>query len=163
MSFITAVQQVPKIVVSENMKSTEYQEPEESIVDRYFDDRGYLDQLYAKDLPFEVKRIYLTMTRKGIIRGMHGHKKEWKVLFVIKGTIKLVAELMDKKKYNKITRILSDYRNVMLIIPPGWYHGYTPLTEEARVVIMSSATLEESKKDDFRLVPLKEDFEVINR
>jgi dTDP-4-dehydrorhamnose 3,5-epimerase-like enzyme len=145
------------------MKSAEYQEPEVGGVLRYIDDRGYLDQLYAQDLPFKIKRIYSTLTRKGIIRGMHGHKKEWKALFIIQGTVKVVTEAMSKNKYTKQSTILSDDEGRMVIIPPKWYHGYMPLTDEAIVMIISSATLEESKNDDFRLVPLKEDFEVINR
>ncbi|MDI6855535.1 MAG: WxcM-like domain-containing protein [Candidatus Thermoplasmatota archaeon] len=139
------------------------EEPKTKDLFRHIDDRGVLDMIFNLDLPFDVKRIYTTINKKGIIRGMHGHRNEWKAFYCFKGAIKIVASHMDKDEIKGF--ILDEMKPQLFILPKNYYHGYTSLSEEARVVILSSATLEDSKKDDHRLEPkgFKEYFEVVDR
>ena len=44
---------------------------------RHVDDRGVLTQTFGDD--FKPKRCYEIKDRAGVIRGMHGHKKESKL------------------------------------------------------------------------------------
>jgi len=142
-------------------------EPYITDLKRFIDDRGVLDQVYENigipEHAFAIKRIYFTKTYKGTIRGMHGHKKEWKAFYVTKGMIKIMTVPIEKPCSKQSTFILSDMKPQVLIIPPGYYHGYTPLTDKARVLILSNATLEESQADDYRIAPIEELFKVENR
>ena len=140
---------------------------------RFVDDRGILDQLFNLDLPnsfpFGVKRIYTTVSNKGIIRGMHGHQREWKAFYVANGMVKFVVYKMGEEPdllgYETKTFVLSDAKPQLFILPPGYWHGYMSLTENARIIILSSASLEETKKDDHREDPekFKWEFEVKGR
>jgi len=146
---------------------------------RFIDDRGMLDQIYEDtgtfedDVPFPIKRIYFTKTYRGTIRGMHGHKEEWKAFYVTKGMIKIVAypmaltvpesSIVGGNLTKQLTFTLSDMKPQILIIPPNCYHGYMPLTDKARVLILSNATLKESQEDDYRIAPIEELFKVENR
>ena len=164
-----------------NGKDEILEKEEPKIVDlfRHIDDRGILDQIFNSDLPFQIKRIYTTISNKAVIRGMHGHQKEWKALYVSKGLIKIVVFPFDainqKNSMNsnvvnfdeKLLRVftLSDMKPQLLIVPSRHYHGYTSLDKESRLIILSNLSLEETKKDDYRLDPkfFKKYFEVINR
>ena len=136
---------------------------------RFVDDRGILDQIFNADLPFPVKRIYTTISNKGIIRGMHGHKKEWKAFYIANGMVKFVVYKMGEEPdllgYETKTFVLNDAKPQLFVLPPGYWHGYMSLTENARIIILSNASLEETKKDDHRENPekFKYDFEVKGR
>lgn len=135
-------------------------------LNRFVDDRGVLDALFNDDLPFTAKRAYFIITPRGVIRGMHGHKAEWKALYVTAGHMKVVVSDMQLTHCNTFS--LSDKLPQLLVIPNNLYHGFMSLSEETRVLILSSATLDESKKDDYRLSPHKnemimESFKVVDR
>ncbi len=121
---------------------------------RFVDDRGTLDMIFNSDLPFEIKRVYTTVNQLGVIRGMHGHKIEWKAFYVSSGSVKIViAPMEDPKPESSNSFVLSETKPQLFILPPGFYHGYVSLTPESRIIIFSSATLDETKKDDHRLDP----------
>jgi len=153
----------------------EIKEPKVIDIFRHVDDRGTLDMIFNSDLPFCVRRIYCTMSRKKVIRGMHGHLNEWKAFYVLKGSIKIVAQPMKLVEHkSKLLSIgvgepkefvLSDTKPQIFILPPGYFHGYCSLTPEARVVILSSVTLKETKLDDHRIDPgpYRKYFEVKSR
>jgi dTDP-4-dehydrorhamnose 3,5-epimerase len=122
---------------------------------RFVDDRGTLDQVFNSDLPFGIKRIYTTVSNKGVIRGLHGHHNEWKTFYVSKGSIKIITFRMPEPEIESDIKIfvLNETKPQILILPPNFYHGYVSLSDESRVIIFSSATLEETKKDDHRVEP----------
>lgn len=128
---------------------------------RHVDDRGLLDMIYNNDLEFYIKRIYITINKKGVIRGMHGHKKEWKAFYVLSGSLKIVTLHMDTKEVKEF--VLNDMKSQLFVLPPNYYHGYTSLVDESRVVILSDSTLAMTKEDDHRMKPDKKYFEVIDR
>ena len=133
---------------------------------RHADDRGILDQIFdfEKIVFPRIKRIYATITKKGIIRGMHGHYTEWKAFYVIKGEAKFVTFPMEEGK-DLMTFTLNEMKPQILILPNNYYHGYASLSDEARIIILSNATLEGSKSDDHRLNPKEYQslFEVVSR
>ena len=128
--------------------------PQVQDIFRFVDDRGVLDQV-LKEIP-KIKRVYSTISKFGVIRGMHGHFLEKKIFYVTKGSAKFVMASMDEDplKYGEITTFtLDEMKPQILILPPKYYHGYTSLGKELRMMIFSDATLEESKSDDHRLSP----------
>jgi len=119
-------------------------------LNRFVDDRGILDQVYNKDLPFKPKRVYVIHGRKDAIRGLHGHKKEWKAFYVAKGMVYFVTVTMKEHFGKSVT--LSEKKPELLIVPPSYFNGMKPL-EDSIIFCFSSLTLEESMKDDIRMPP----------
>lgn len=122
------------------------------------DDRGYLS--FVNDFDFSnVKRFYSVCNHDiNFIRAWHGHEREAKYVYVVKGTILL--GLVELDKYNKDVVgkiedvkkfILSDKNPSVLYIPPGYFNGFKNLENDTRVIFYSTTTLEESKGDDIRL------------
>ena len=121
----------------------------------FVDDRGTLKFINGLGLG-EFKRFYIIQNHfSGFIRAWHGHLKEAKVFFPITGSfligaVKLSANadvLADQKPERFV---LSDSSPHGLCIPAGYSNGSMSLTPEAKILVLSSTTLDESQGDDFR-------------
>lgn len=119
------------------------------------DDRGYLG--FINDFHFEdVKRFYLVSNHKSqFVRAWHGHKKEAKYICVIVGSAIIGAvKIDDWSKPSKDARVyrfvLSDKKPALVHIPPGYANGFMGLTSDTKLVVFSTASLDESKSDDIR-------------
>ena len=112
------------------------------------DDRGSVT--FINDFNFlDVKRFYVVENhRTGFIRAWHGHQKEGKYVFVVKGTALIGAVEMTSESIQKI--ILSDRNPKILYIPPGYANGFKTLEEDTRIIFYSTSTLQESLSDDIR-------------
>jgi len=118
------------------------------------DDRGCLR--FCNDFAFEgVKRFYeVENHRRGYIRAWHGHRNEGKYVWLAKGTaligvVPLDAAPGDLPRVQKF--ILSDISPSILWIPGGYYNGFMNLTEDARLLFFSTASMEETRGDDIRM------------
>lgn len=117
------------------------------------DDRGFLYQIYGtlKGYP-QIKRVYVVGNHsKGVIRGLHKHKGEYKFYFAVTGSAKFVVEGARGEKAKSY--VLSPRRPAVLAVPPGLSHGWVSLGEGTVVIGMSNYTLSESEKDDVREDP----------
>ncbi|MEM3727748.1 MAG: WxcM-like domain-containing protein [Candidatus Bathyarchaeia archaeon] len=127
--------------------------PKQLEVECHLDDRGFLYQIYGNyegEFP-ELKRVYVVGNfSKGTIRGFHKHNEEWKCYFVISGSAKFVV--IDENG-SISTYILSPKRPCLLIIPPGYFHGWVSLEEDTILIGMSNKSLEQSINDDVRIDP----------
>jgi len=115
----------------------------------FVDDRGPLR--FVNDFNFEgVKRFYQVENHeRGFIRAWHGHKKEGKYVYVVKGSAWVgVVDMENPKEQEKF--VLSDKSPKILFIPPGKYNGFQTLEEGTIIQFFSTSTIEESKGDDFR-------------
>lgn len=112
------------------------------------DDRGSVT--FVNDFDFsDVKRFYVVENhRAGFIRAWHGHKKEGKYVFVVKGTALVGAVDMSSDAPGKY--ILSDRNPKILYIPPGYANGFKTLEEDTRIIFYSTSTLQDSLGDDIR-------------
>jgi dTDP-4-dehydrorhamnose 3,5-epimerase len=112
------------------------------------DDRGSVT--FVNDFDFsDVKRFYVVENhRAGFIRAWHGHKKEGKYVFVVKGTALVGAVDMSSDAPGKY--ILSDRNPKILYIPPGHANGFKTLEEDTRIIFYSTSTLQDSLGDDIR-------------
>ena len=115
------------------------------------DDRGSLR--FVNDFDFAgVKRFYQVQNhRKGFIRAWHGHQKESKYVYVVKGTALIGAASMDPENQLVAKFILSDKSPKVLFIPAGYYNGAMTLEDDTIIQYFSTTTFEESKDDDIRL------------
>lgn len=124
------------------------------------DDRGCLK--FINDFNFDgVKRFYQVQNHsKNFIRAWHGHIKEAKYVYVVKGAILIGAVPMPTNSFSDELGqyinsepkkfILSSDKPSILYIPPNHANGFMTLTDDAVVQFFSTSTLEESKGDDIR-------------
>ena len=112
------------------------------------DDRGSVT--FVNDFNFsDVKRFYVVENhRAGFIRAWHGHEKEGKYVFVVKGTALIGTVDMNSESPKKY--ILSDRSPKILYIPPGYANGFKTLEEDTRIIFYSTSTLQDSLGDDIR-------------
>jgi len=125
------------------------------------DDRGSVK--YVNDFDFKnVKRFYQIQNhRQGYIRAWHGHLKEGKYVYVIKGTALIGAVYFSMSYSDELAQnvqsqtdpkkfVLSSDSPSILYIPPGYANGFKTLTDNCIIQFFSTSTLEESKNDDIR-------------
>lgn len=119
------------------------------------DDRGEVGFVNGFDMR-DVKRFYTVTNHKvGFVRAWHGHKKESKYVTVVDGAAIVAAVKIDNwKKPSKDLKvhrfILSSKKPAVLFIPKGYANGFMTLKKDTKLLFFSTATLEESRKDDIR-------------
>jgi len=122
------------------------------------DDRGFLvpiTQFLPIELQQEIKRTYVVGDYgKGVIRGLHGHRRETKIFYIVKGAAKFIAINMgDATDHYEVT--LGERANRLFIVPPNYANGWVSLEDGTILVALSTSTFEESVKDDERIDPYK--------
>lgn len=132
-----------------------YQEPTIIKGGLAVDDRGSVR--FINDFNFVgVKRFYLIQNhRQSFVRAWHGHKNEGKYFLCVAGSFVCAAVKIDDwnnpSKEAKVNRfVLSAESPSILAIPPGYANGLMSLSENAKLMVFSSSTLEESLNDDIR-------------
>ena len=119
------------------------------------DDRGELMVSNKFDMS-RIKRFYqITNFKTPFVRAWHGHKYEDKYILVLKGVAMLAVVKIDNwKKPNKKLKIqtfvLNDKKPKLLFIPGGHAHGFKTLKSDTRLLVFSTSSLNQSKKDDYR-------------
>ncbi len=119
------------------------------------DDRGQL--IFVNGFSFRsVQRFYIVENfSTHVVRAFHGHLKEEKFILVISGSaIVAVVQFGDPSNPNWNTKphrfVLSDRQPQILYVPAGYANGFRPIESKTRIMFFSTATLEDSAKDDFR-------------
>jgi len=119
------------------------------------DDRGNVGFVNDFDLR-NVRRFYTVSNHQpGFVRAWHAHKHEAKYVTVIVGAAIVAAVAIDDwttpTKSAKVHRfVLSEYQPAVLFIPPGYANGFKTLRAETRLIFFSTASLDESRTDDYR-------------
>ena len=120
------------------------------------DDRGEVG--FVNGFAFEgVRRFYILENhRQGFVRAWHAHRREAKYVLVVRGAAVVAAVPIEgswdvPNRAAKVARyVMSAKRPSVLYIPPGYANGAMSLTEDARIMYFSTATMEETKQDDVR-------------
>lgn len=106
-----------------------------------------------------VRRMYIIhLPNNQIIRAWQGHNHETKYFYVEKGDV-LVGAVKVNCWENPSPELpvekffLSENDPKILFIPPGYANGFKSLTNEAKILVFSDKTLEESNNDIFRYPP----------
>lgn len=119
------------------------------------DDRGVVS--FVNDFAFEVVRRFYVVSnhRSGFVRAWHAHRRETKYFTIVEGTALVCAVQIDD--WAQPSRDLKVHRHVLtaeqpavLHVPAGFANGFMTLTMATKVVVFSTATLEESREDDVR-------------
>ena len=119
------------------------------------DDRGEVG--FVNDFSFQgVKRFYTVSNhRAGFIRAWHGHRKEGKYVTAVVGSAVVGAVRIDdweapSRELSVVRFVLSARMPSVIFIPPGYANGFMSLTQDLKLIFFSTASLEESRGDDFR-------------
>jgi dTDP-4-dehydrorhamnose 3,5-epimerase-like enzyme len=119
------------------------------------DDRGTV--AFANDLSLaNVKRFYFVSNhRAGHIRAWHARRQEATYVMAVHGSSLVCAvKIDDWEKPSKdlpVSRfMLSEYKPSIVFIPAGYASGFMSLTAGAKLMFLSTATLEESQADHVR-------------
>lgn len=122
------------------------------------DERGVV--LFVNDLDLrDYRRLYVVANREvGFLRAWHGHKVEGKAVIVVRGSALVAAVRIDdwdapSRDLPVTRRVLTAEEPGAFLIPPGCANGCRTLTDDARVLYLSTTTLEDSLADDFRFPP----------
>lgn len=122
-----------------------------------YDDRG--DIVHCNEFNFiqnKIKRFYqITNNNINFVRAWHGHKKEEKFLFVLKGAFKICAVKIDnwKNPSKKLTAkefVINANSPKILNIPGGYAHGTQNLKAGSKLLVFSTFSLQQSINDDYR-------------
>jgi len=99
-------------------------------------DIGYITALNtSKDLPFEVKRLFITYyTPDLIVRGRHAHFTTEQILFAVSEKIVVNTESADKK----LNSFLLDTPYKGLYIPPNVWHTMQYQKNATQLVLAST-------------------------
>lgn len=98
------------------------------------DNRGYLWTSWnEKKIKLNFNHDKFSVSRKNVLRGLHGDSKTWKLVSCVYGKVFLVIVNYDKnsKNYLKVKNLILDYRkNVQVLIPPNFLNGFLCLSEK---------------------------------
>ena len=119
------------------------------------DDRGTVS--FINDFDFSgIKRFYVvTNHRAGFVRAWHAHRHEAKYVTVLRGAAVIGAvKIDDWKKPSRDAQVhryvLSANKPSLVYVPAGYANGFMSLLEDTILVVFSTATVEESRRDDAR-------------
>jgi dTDP-4-dehydrorhamnose 3,5-epimerase-like enzyme len=119
------------------------------------DDRGEVG--FVNDFDFAgIRRFYTVHNHQsGFVRAWHGHRREAKYVMAAAGAALVCAVRVDDwsspARDAKVHRyVLSERTPAIVRIPPGYANGFMSLTDDAKLVFFSTATLAESHDDDVR-------------
>ncbi|MFZ5845402.1 MAG: dTDP-4-dehydrorhamnose 3,5-epimerase family protein [Patescibacteria group bacterium] len=133
--------------------------PYSKTVETYSDDRGVFVPFWEhpggsqKPEIYQIKRVYYIYNfGKGVIRGFHLHKREWKYFIIASGAAKFIA-LNPKNPKDLYSFTSSARKSNLIVIPPGFANGWISLEEETILICCSTSTFKESLKDDVRYDP----------
>ena len=113
-------------------------------VGRIGDERGYFAETFRRDLlekaagRFDWLQDNESLSRRGVLRGMHFQIGEWaqaKLVRVTRGEVlDVVVDLRAGSPTfgRHLRRVLSASRGNQLLVPRGFAHGYLVLSDEAQ-------------------------------
>jgi len=132
-----------------------FQELSRIFGEQHVDHRGVLR--FVNDFFLdEVKRFYIVhQISTKVVRAWQAHMKEKKHFFVLSGSFLVGMVKIDNWKHPSVDlkvhrELLRAEDNCILVIPPGFANGFRALKEESSLLVFSTATLQESKLDDYR-------------
>lgn len=104
---------------------------------RHMDPRGAFHKIYPpKGLDMEIKEVFYSFSKKGVIRGMHYQTAPYelkKIIKVVKGEILdvLIDYRPDSKTYGEVHSFKLNEDNGCVYVPVGFAHGFQALTDDS--------------------------------
>ena len=148
------------------------------------DERGYLTPVTDDVDPKLLSRTCIVGNfGRGVKRGLHYHRKEWKFYSVVSGAAKFISvrfpvnsfdsldfsgfpievaesqfsdqieEYINKNPSALKTCIISARSPALFAVPCGHANGWISLEENTNIIFLSNLSYNEAKKDDYRFSP----------
>ena len=86
----------------------------------------------SKNIKIKFNHDKFSISKKNVLRGMHGDKKTWKLVSCVFGKVFFVVVNCDKKskQYYKYSSFILDHqKNEQILIPPKFANGFLCLSE----------------------------------
>ena len=117
----------------------------------FANDQGYLFETIRKDdeiFTGEFGQVLVSVLYPGVIKGLHKHKLQTDYTTCIKGNIKycVVKEKDGKPEIEAYT--IGEKNPVLIKVPPGIWHGYSPLGNKEAIVLHLMDKTYDPKNDD---------------
>jgi dTDP-4-dehydrorhamnose 3,5-epimerase len=120
------------------------------------DGRGWLMEiLRADDAAFQTfGQVYVTVARPGVVKAWHCHEKQTDHLAVVAGEARIA--LYDGRdgsptRGNVVDVVAGEDNPVLIIVPPGVYHGFKPMGRgPAHVVNVPTEVYDYDEPDETR-------------
>ncbi len=124
---------------------------------RIHDDRGWLMEILRSDWPEFEKfgQVYITTCEPGVVKAWHFHKLQHDMFVPVRGNA--LVGLYDARDGSPTRGVLQEVEvwekePKMVKIPPGVYHGFTPLDESEIWVVNTPTNLFNYKQpDEYRM------------
>jgi len=117
------------------------------------DERGRLMEILRTDwdFPKPIGQVYMTTNYPGVVKAWHYHTKQTDQMTCVKGMIKVV--LYDGRKDSPtkgeiMEFFVGEFNPMMVVIPPGVYHGWKCISESESVVVNCPDQLYDYKNPD---------------
>lgn len=98
------------------------------------DHRGFLWTSWKKKkIKLKFNHDKFSVSKKNVLRGLHGDSKTWKLVSCVFGKVFFVVVNNDKKSkeyLKKKTFILNYKKNVQILIPPKFVNGFLCLSDK---------------------------------
>ena len=121
-----------------SMKETSLQGVKKIQIDSFEDFRGSYTEIYNKEF-FNEKNIKIefiqddiSVSKKNVLRGLHGDQKTWKLISCLYGEFQLIVVNNDQnsleyKKWESF--VLSSDNKAQILIPPKFGNGHLVLSD----------------------------------
>lgn len=104
-------------------------------IEKHTDERGWLIEILRDDeIKEEIKQVYFSTSKPGVIRGNHYHKRKVEWFSVVTGKAKLVLEDNESKEREEL--ILSDDKPGIVKITPNISHAIQNIGEDKMYLIV---------------------------
>ncbi len=100
---------------------------------RHGDDRGWMSEVFRANLvglETAVRQVNLSVSRRGVLRGLHFHHRQYDYWIVAEGRMR--AGLADVRRGSPTEgngRVVDLSEGMGLLIPPGVAHGFAAVTD----------------------------------
>lgn len=99
--------------------------------DVYEDDRGYFKETCNPHTNFMPVQGNQSISKKGVIRGLHYQPGAAKLVWVAKGSV--YDMVLDPETGEQCAVILSDNNHRQIYVPPGYAHGFQAMEDDTVV------------------------------
>ena len=99
------------------------------------DNRGYYWTNWQKGKFKSIKFNHdkFSLSKKNVLRGIHGDKKTWKLVSCVYGKVFFVVVNLNKKSKNYLkykSWVMSQKNGIQILVPPHYGNGYLCLSKE---------------------------------
>jgi dTDP-4-dehydrorhamnose 3,5-epimerase/CDP-3, 6-dideoxy-D-glycero-D-glycero-4-hexulose-5-epimerase len=114
------------------------------------------ENLLKMGIKFDVQEVFYSVSRKGVIRGMHFQNppaEQEKIVTVIKGSIMdVILDLRTDSEYfgRFITIRMNENDGCSVLVPKGTAHGFLGLDLENIVLYLADASYSRENEDGIR-------------